>query len=283
MQWATLMIGPITVAQGLDEGSAFEAGRLPGLISASAPVAREFKGPRGILALNDAAYFHEDVINEYESRRWKYIICANLHRTKLESMVHGLDDALWTDLGPDARRGWAAAGTHVFSYRPRPWRRKVTIVAIRWREADDLPGVWRHSFLSTNLTGPDLPGARVKEFGFAPYVRMLYGTKQGREDHYKTALEDFGLHNPPSGRLGVTEVFYALAMVAVNAAMVIRYRVLRDKDRGMRFWRFRERYVRLAGGVRRAARTLTVTLWGASVDAAFQTLWSSAFAEAGRL
>jgi hypothetical protein len=283
MQWATLMLGPVTVAQSLDEGAAFEAGRLPDLILAGDSVIEEFKGPRGVLAVNDGAYFHENVIKGYEARVWKYIICANLRRRHLKSLVDGLDDAFWTDMGPDTRRKWVESGTHVFSYRPNKWEREVTIVALRWREADDLPGVWNYSFLATNLTGNDLPKNQIKEHGFGPYVRMLYATKQGREDHYKTALEDFGLHNPPSGRLGVTEVFYALATMAVNAAMVIRYRVLKDSDRGMRFWRFRERYVRLAGQVKRTARTLYVTLMGASVDAAFQTLWSSAFAEAGRL
>lgn len=283
MQWATLMLGPITVAQSLDEGAAFEAGRLPGLISAGDAVIKEFKGRRGVLALNDAAYFHKEVIEMYERRGWKYIICANLRRRYLTSQVEGLDDALWTDLGPDTRRGWVASGTHVLSYHSNEWGRKVTVVALRWREADDLPGVWRYSFLATNLTGNDLPKAQVRQHGFGPYVRMLYGTKQGREDHYKTPLEDFGLHNPPSGRLGVTEVFYALSMIAVNVSMVIRYRVLKGPDRGMRLWRFRERYVRMAGRVKQAARTLHVTLMGASVDAAFQTLWLSAFAEAGRL
>lgn len=143
--------------------------------------------------------------------------------------------------------------------------------------------MWHYSFFATNLEPGDLPKSRVSRFGYGQYVRMLYGTKQGREVHYQTALDDFGLHHPPSGRLGIDEVFFALVVAAVNVAMVIRYRVLKGEDRGMRFWRFRERYVRLAGRVQRAAATLTCVLFGASVDAAFQTLWLSAFAEAGRL
>ena len=110
---------------------------------------------------------------------------------------------------------------------------------------------------------------------------MLYGTKQGRENHYKTPLIDFGLHHPPSGRLGINQVFYAIASAVANVAMVIRYRVLQGKDRGMTFWRFRERYIRIAGRLVEGGRRLIVRLAGACVDAARQVLWEEAFHEAG--
>jgi len=134
-----------------------------------------------------------------------------------------------------------------------------------------------------NLCAADLPKSRVKEYGFGRYLWMLYGTKQGRENHYKTPLEDFGLHHPPSGRLGINQVFYTLAVAASNLAMVIRYRVAKGEDRGITFWRFRERYVRLAGLLVRGARTLTARLFGAGLEARFQALWSAAFAEAALL
>lgn len=105
LQWATLMVGPVIAAQSLEGGAAFEAHRLSGLVDNAAPVIEEHKGRRGVLTLCDAAYFHDDVLREYESRGWKYIMSANLHRDKLEREIAPLDDALWTDLGPDARRG----------------------------------------------------------------------------------------------------------------------------------------------------------------------------------
>lgn len=283
LQWATLMVGPVIVAQSLGGGASFEAARLEGLIKNALGVVRDVKGPRGVLGLYDAAYYHERVINEHEALGWKYIICANLHRARLQSIVSGVDDALWSDLGPDDRRGWVESGIYVFRHRPADWKHESNIVAVRWREQGDLPGLWRYTFFATDLEPSDLPKSRVADFGYGQYVRMLYGTKQGREVHYKTALQDFGLHHPPSGRLGINEVFFALAVAAVNVAMVIRYRVLKGKDRRMSFWRFRERYVGLSGRVKRGAATLTCILFGASVDSAFQVLWLSAFAEAGRL
>jgi len=283
LQWATLMVGPVIAAQSLAGGASWEAGRLEGLIDKAVGVVEDVKGPRGVLGLYDAAYYHDHVIARHEALEWKYIICANLQRRVLQNIVGDVDEALWSDLGPDERRGWVESGVYVFRHRPTDWKHESNMVAVRWREDDDLPGVWRYSFFATNLEPGDLPKSRVARFGYGQYVRMLYGTKQGREVHYQTALDDFGLHHPPSGRLGINEVFYALAVAAVNVAMVMRYRVLKGDDRGMRFWRFRERYVRLAGRVQRGAATLTCVLFGASVEAAFQVLWLSAFAEAGRL
>jgi hypothetical protein len=112
---------------------------------------------------------------------------------------------------------------------------------------------------------------------------MLYGTKQGRENHYKTPLRGLGLHHPPSGRLGVNQAFYTLASAASNITMVLRYRVLQCEERGMELWRLRERYFQIAGRVVRTGRTLTVWLSGVTVDALRQALWKAAFAEAGRL
>ena len=112
---------------------------------------------------------------------------------------------------------------------------------------------------------------------------MLYGTKQGRENHYKTALRDFDLHHPPSSRLGINQAFYAVATAAVNLAMVLRYRVVQGADVGIQFWRLRERYIHIAGAIIQGARRLTVRLSGACVDAARKALWLEAFAETLRL
>jgi hypothetical protein len=283
LQWATLMLGPIIVSQSLGEGSMFEAARLEGLIDDGLEVVRDVEGRGEVLGLYDSAYYHERVLSRHEALGWKYIMCANLHRKRLENIVRPLDNALWQDLGPDERRGWVESGIYVFRHRPGGWAHGSNMIALRYREDGDVPGVYHYSFFATNLEPEDLPKSCVRQFGYAQYVRMLYSTKQGHEVYYKTALEDFKLHNPPSGRLGINEVFYALAVAAVNVAMVIRYRVLKGDDRGMRFWRFRERYVRLAGRLKASASTLRVVLFGAGIEPAFQTLWLSAFADAARL
>ena len=112
---------------------------------------------------------------------------------------------------------------------------------------------------------------------------MLYGTKQGRENHYKTPLRDFALHHPPSGRLGVDQAYYTLATAASNLAMVMRYAMLPASERGMEFWRLRERYFAIAGYLVRTGRRLTVYLAGANVESHRQVPWREAFAAAGQL
>jgi hypothetical protein len=278
LQWATLMVGPVIAAQSLNGGAAFEAHRLPGLIDNAAPVIEPLKGSRGVLGLYDAAYFHDEVLTLHEERGWKYIMSANLHRRKLECEIAPLNDALWSDLGPDDRRGWAAAGVTVFKHRPGDWKHETRIVAIRYLPKGEL--FWRYTFLATNLSAGDLPKHRVAEFGFGQYARMLYSTKQAREDHYKTPLIDLGLHHPPSSRLGINEVFYALASAASNIAMVLRYRVVKGADRGIRLWRLRAQYFRLAGRLIRGAGALTVVLFGGGLSPEFKQHWLATFGEA---
>ena len=281
LQWATFMAGPVIAAQSLDGGASFEAHRLEGLVENAAPVIEAIRGARGVLGLYDAAYFHEDVLGLHEERGWKYIMSANLHRAPLENFVAPLHDAFWTDLGPDARRGWEASGVTVFDHRPAEWKHGARIVALRYHPEDEL--CWHYSFFATNLRASDLPKHRVAEYGFGQYVRMLYNTKQAREDHYKTPLADLGLHHPPSGRLGINEAFYTLATAAANVAMVLRYRVVKGAERGIRLWRFRERYLRLPGRIARAAGALTCVLFGGGLSPGFKSHWLETFAEAALL
>ena len=153
----------------------------------------------------------------------------------------------------------------------------------RWRQEDDLPEVWRYSFLATRIEPGALPKALVKQHGYCALIWMLYGAKQGRENHYKTFLRDCGLHHPPSGRLGVNQAFYTLAVAAGNVAMVLRYQAVAEPERGIELWRLRQRYFQIAGRVVQTARTLTVYLSGACLSSLRQTLWRDAFAAVGRL
>lgn len=281
LQWATFMVGPTIAAQSLDGGASFEAHRLEGLIENGAPVIEGVKGTRGVLGLYDAAYFHDEVLALHESRGWKYVMSANLHRVALTNRVAGLDDGLWSDLGPDARRGWRAAAVTVFDHQPGQWEHRTRIVALRYQPEDER--LWRYSFFATNLSKNDLPKHRVAPYGFGQYVRMIYNTKQAREDHYQTALCDLGLHHPPSGRLGINEAFYALATAAFNVAMVLRYRVVKGAERGIRLWRLRERYLRLPGRLVRSAGTLVCVLFGGGLSPGFKDHWLATFAEAALL
>jgi hypothetical protein len=285
MRWQTVALGPILVAQRLQEGNVDEGRSMPGLLGEAAEAVRAVAGAKGrVLWLMDAAYLERAVVAALSAHRnWDFIIGANQQRRVLQRLAEERPASEWRETGADARRGWRRTQVCCFVHRPEGWPEPVTIVGRRWIEEGEIEGAWRYAFVATRIEPGALPKGLREKYGYASAIWMLYGTKQGRENHYKTALRDFGLHHPPSCRLGVNQAFYALAVAAVNVAMVMRYRVVPGADRGLAFWRLRERYFRIAGYLVRGARRLTVRLSGLCVDALRQTLWEEAFAAAGRL
>ena len=283
LRWLTLMSGPVLVGQRLMPGSCDEGASMPSLLEECKETVREIAGRKTrVLALLDGAYFEWPVVKWLLAQRWHFIVCANQQRSVLMRMAQEQPAAVWTATGPDAGRGWKESQVACFTYSAETWEKSVTIMVRRWLELDDLPGVWHYSFVGTDLEKSDLPPDLLEKHGYASLVWMLYSTKQGRETHYKTSLEDLGLHHPPSGRLGLAQAFYALGSVAHNVAMVLRYRVAQGEDRGITLWRLRERYFAIAGTLVRRGRSLLVKLSGI-VDSGRQTLWRTAFAEAGRI
>jgi len=284
LRWLTLMLGPVIVAQELMAGDRDEGVSMPRLLEKAGPVVRDIAGRAGrILALLDAAYFEKLVIEGIDVNGWDFIVCANQQRQILQRLVEEQQEWIWGDTGPDVRRGWTESQVGCFVHMPESWSEPVTIIVRRWREEGELPGApWHYSFLATRIEPAQLP-ASLRKHGYAEAIWMLYGTKQARENHYKTALRDLGLHHPPSGRLGISQAFYAIASAASNIAMVLRYRIVAPQERGIEVWRLRERYLRIAGTLVRTGRTLWVRLSGVSVNALRQTLWERAFAATGRL
>ncbi len=282
IRWMTLMLGPLTVAQELVAGNRDEGVAMPGLLKGAQETIGEMVGREGkVLGLFDAAYYEKQVTDLLSEMGWDFIVCANQQRSALQHIAQGAMPEQWSATGPDAARGWAESQVGCFDHWPEGWVKPVTIVARRWREEGELPGTWHYSFLATRIDRGQLPAKLAKRY--CSSIWMLYGTKQGRENHYKTPLRDEGLHHPPSCRLGVDQAFYTLGAAASNVAMVLRYAVVEKSERGIELWRLRERYFRIAGYLVRTANTLTVRLSGICVDALRQTLWQSAFAAAGRL
>jgi len=282
IRWMTLMLGPLFVAQELVAGNRDEGLAMPALLDAARETIGDMVGRHGkVLGLFDAAYFEKQVIDPISAMGWDFIVCANQQRAALTRIASELPELLWSATGPDAARGWEQSQVCCFNHWPEGWASRVTIVARRYREEGELPGIWHYSFLATRIEREQLPAALRKDY--CSSIWMLYGTKQGRETHYKTPLCDQGLHHPPSCRLGVNQAFYAIGAATSNAAMVLRYAVVDKSERGIELWRLRERYFQIAGYLARTGRTLSVYLSGVCVDALRQTLWQSAFAAAGRL
>jgi hypothetical protein len=285
IRWQTLTLGPILVAQQLHEGNVDEGLSMPRLLDQAKQTVRKILGMRAaVLALLDAAYFEKQIVDPLtDDLAWDFIICANQQRDFLKRQAEQRAAWEWQDTGADARRGWSQSQVCCFTHLPKDWRQPVTIIARRWIKEDEIEGAWHYSFLGTRMAPGSLPQKLEEKHGYCSAIWMLYGTKQGHENHYKTPLRDFGLHHPPSCRLGVNQALYALATAASNIAMVMRYRLVAKAERGIAFWRLRECYFQISGFLERGARQLTVHLSGANVCAERQVLWEHAFAEAGRL
>jgi len=284
LRWMTLMLGALMIGQELMAGNIDEAAPLAQLVRQSAALIDELSGGR-VLALLDSAFLEKDVLDALAERRWKFIVGANQGRAILTRLAEEQPPELtWKKTGSDAARGWSESEVGVFVHQAESWERPVTIAARRWREEGELPGApWHYAFIATNLDKSDLPATTIQTHGYAAALWALYSTKQGREEHYKTALADLGLHHPPSGRMGVSQAFYALGAMAHNVAMVLRYRVVPNEEGAMRLWRMRQCYFAVAGYLARTGRRLIVRLAGASVEAQRQVLWERAWARAGAL
>lgn len=262
--WMTLWVGPILVGQELAEGTADEARALPGIFRRARPLLAQAAPGRRVLALLDAAYCEKQVVAALGPRT-DWIICANQHRAVLERMAAQQPQMVWRECGPDAGRGWTHSGACLMTHQFGGWSAPLTIAARRWREDGDLPGIWHYAFLATNLEPGALPRRLTKKHGAAQTLWMLYATKQGHENHFKTPLRDMNLHHPPSGRLGVNQVYYTLGAMAANLAMVLRYQVMPGAQRGMTLERMRRYVFQVAARVARSGRKLTVWLAGATL------------------
>jgi hypothetical protein len=262
----SLMAGPLTLAISVLLGNSDEGAALPREIEKAADTVRELAKKRLVLALLDAAFAEAQVIEKMNQMEWKYIVCANQFRQPLQRLADEQPASQWKSTGPDVLRGWTESWVALMTHQPEGWSRPVTLVVRRWKVDGDHTD--HYSFLYTNLEARDLPNRLVKKFGVASAIWQLYGTKQGRENNFKTLLTDIGLHHPPSGRLGATQAFAHMAAVAANIHAFIAYRVVPEEDRGIRLWRFVRDYVTIAGKlVMESGRRLLARLAGGGLPA----------------
>ncbi len=284
LQLMTLTAGPVYVGYRLLPGASDEGQALAEMLKTSGKTVAKIAPRLTMLAILDAAFAEKEVIRQLRDLDGRYIVCANQQRQCLERLAGEIGPEEWTVTGADARRGWAESGVALMRHQAEGWDATQTVVVRRWRQEDELEGTWHYSFLYTDLTPEMLPKGQIKQHGFASYVWMLYATKQGRENTYKTWLTDLGGHHPSSGRLGASEAMCCLQAIAANVHTVMSYRVMAKEDRGIRHWRFVRDYIRLAGRVVTAAgRTLVVHLAGADITARARRLWLEAYAATARI
>jgi hypothetical protein len=281
-RWMTLRVGPVLVDQDLLAGNADEGRTLPGMLRRARPLLAEAAGRSRLLALLDAAYCEWPVVKALP-KNCDWIVCANQYRGALMRLAAEQPESVWRACGADVARGWEESEVCLMTHWFEGWAAPVTIAARRWREAGELPGVWHWAFLASNLEPASLPEKLTRKHGAAQTLWMLYSTKQGQENHFKTPLRCLSLHHPPSGRLGVNQVYYALASMAANIAMVLRHAVAPGRERGMTLERMRRYFFQVAGYVVRSGRKLVVRLAGAALGQWRQMQLLKAWANARRL
>lgn len=279
LRWMTLRVGPVLLDQDILAGNADEGRRLPGMLRRARGLLEEAAGRSRLLALLDAAYCEWPVIKALPAQ-CDWIVCANQYRRALERLALELPAEVWRSSGPDEARQWEESQVCLMSHQFSGWPGPVTIAVRRWRESGELPGLWHYAFLASNLNSADLPERLRRQYGAAQTLWMLYSTKQGQENHFKTPLRDLSLHHPPSGRLRVNQIYYSLGSMAANVAMVLRYEVAPGALRGMTLERMRRCLFSVAGYVVRSGRKLVVRLAGASVDKIRQGQLLEAYARA---
>jgi hypothetical protein len=246
------------------------------------PLLAEAAGRSRLLALLDAAYCENKVVRALPAH-CDWIICANQYRGVLSRLAAEQPEQVWRSQGADFGRGWEQSQVCLMAHLFEGWEKPVTIAARRWRESGELPGVWHYAFLASNLEPEALPRALTHRHGAAQTLWMLYSTKQGQENHFKTPLRCLSLHHPPSGRLGVNQVYYALASMAANIAMVLRYVVAPRGEQGLTLTRLRREFFYVAGYLVRSGRSLIVRLAGAALGGRRQAQLLAAYANARRL
>lgn len=282
LRWMTLRVGPVLVDQDLLAGNADEGRKLPGMLRRAGSLLAEAAGISRLLALLDAAFCENKVIKALP-KHCDWIVCANQFRGVLTRLAAEQPDSVWRSQGADVGRGWQESQVCLMSHQFEGWSAPATIACRRWRQAGELPGFWHYGFVASNLESQALPRELTGKHGAAQTLWMLYSTKQGQENHFKTPLRCLGLHHPPSGRLGVNQVYYALASMAANVAMVLRYVVAPRQERGMTLRRMRRDFFHVAAYIVRSGRSLIVRLAGAALDRRRQTQLLEAFANARRL
>jgi len=264
LRMMSVMAGPLVMALSVLPGNTDEGKALPAVVDKASGAVGELAKRLPVLALLDAAFAEKEVVENLESKKWKYLICANQFSPLLTRLAIEQPEAQWRETGPDARRQWTESAVLLMTHKPEGWAHSTTVAVRRYIKEGEM--FYRYSFLYTNLEVEDLPKKRVKKHGFAGALWQLYSTKQGRENNFKTLLTDMGQHHPPSGRLGATQAFAHLAAVAANIHTFLSRRVVPREDRGIRHWRFLRDYVLIAGRlVMQSGRRLLVRLAGGAL------------------
>jgi hypothetical protein len=296
LMWTTIFVGPLIAAQAIAKPGEGEET----LVRRLAPqvVAQTLKPLRLVeraLVLADSLNGKGPSLEVYEQQQLKYIVGAGA-LSQTDQVLKAQPETQWVDLGAQPKRGWIESAVCLAWVQCEDWKEKRLLVGRRVvRQGDMFPIYYG---VLTNLTQADLGAENAREF--ARKVWRLYEAKGRMELRYQDALSDLGLHHPPCQQHVRNAGFYALGTLAHTLGVgveLIGGRRRKDKPEKpakadalkvppkirvkprrslMRLWRVSRRLFALPARLCRHARTMTVTLLGASAQTQqlFQHYWT---------
>ncbi len=214
------------------------------------------------LILLDSLYGKEPTLAQLEEYREKpsYIVGVKGLVTA-ENTMQDSTEIQWRNTGPKRSRGWDESWTAVMWLQCKDWPEKRQMVCRRWRNVGEC--ILNHAGVVTNLEEGDRriqKLMRTWNMSFEEVIWRLYDYKQGMEVRWKDLLIDLGLHHPPCAKAQVNATFFILGALAYNLSLAVREFTLKDSDRRMRLWRFRQEFIHVAAKAFSHARNVTVRL-----------------------
>jgi hypothetical protein len=279
MLWNTCFIGPVLAMShlsGKGEGeNRYLRSALPEL---SSEILKPLKLHRDALILMDSLHGDEPTLQDIEACSLKYIVGAN-KLSESKKILALMPESSWYKTEADQKQGIAESAVCSCWIQCPGWKEKRLLIGRRFRRDSEL--FREYSAVITNLDPEDVKHLLKKNCPYPQVVWKLYSMKSAMENHYKDALNDLGLHHPPSEKYLRNAGFYAMASLALLLGTAVE--LIGSKGRSslslirkdatkrrrptpskMRLWRLRRTLFALPGRIAQHAKTLTVTLLGIS-------------------
>jgi len=295
LMWTTVFVGPLIAAQAIAKPGEGEETLVRALLPQVVEgVLKPLKLVERALVMVDSLNGKGPSLDVYEQHQLKYIAGAGA-LSQTDEVLRTQPESQWFDLGAQPKRGWTESAVCLAWIQCEGWKEKRLLVGRRIVRQDDMFPIYYG--VLTNLTETDLGVSDARQFALK--VWRLYDAKGRMELRYQDALSDLGLHHPPCQAHVRNAGFYALGTLAHTLGVGVELiggrgrkdmpekpsktqavkvpPKIRVKPRRsfMRLWRVSRRLFALPARLCRHARTLTVTLLGASAQTQqlFQHYW----------
>lgn len=261
--WGTIFIGPLLFAEKICEAGEGEETAVRNLFSnVYEKFIKTSPHRENFLVMLDSLYGDNVALSVIEDKNVKYIVGANKLSLTYE-ILSSQPEIAWVELGGNKKENIEKSAVCLCEIQCRNWGIKRTLVGYREMKCGTF--IYEYRGVITSLESKDvehvLPGKT-----FMQKVLHLYRLKAGMENHYKSLLDDLGLHYPPCQEYVRNSGFYALGAIAYTLARGIEL-VGSSKSEGnknsffMRLWRIRRKFFTVAGKVISHGREMILTFF----------------------